>query len=100
MVNQGMSHFYPDLDWTDYYAFNHPDLAMFARSLGADAYEVSSPATFQAAYIEAIRKANADDKPQVIIAKVDSSAAPPFYGHTPPASSGPTPSKPGTGNAR
>ena len=23
MVNQGMDHFYPDLDWTDYYAFNH-----------------------------------------------------------------------------
>jgi acetolactate synthase-1/2/3 large subunit len=86
MVNQGMNYFYPEADdWSNYYDFNKPDLAMFARSLGADAYEVLSPSEFGPAYLEAIRKANAESKPQVIVAKVDPTPLPPFYPPKPPA---------------
>lgn len=85
MVNQGMNHFYPEADgWKDYYDFNHPDLAMMARSLGAGVHEVDDPAGFGAAYLEAIRKANADNQPQVIVARVDPGPVPPFYPPAPP----------------
>lgn len=85
MVNQGMNVFYPEPDgWKDYYDFNQPDIAMMARSLGADSYEVSDPASFEPVYLEAIRRANADNKPQVIVVRVDPTPLPPFYPPTPP----------------
>jgi acetolactate synthase-1/2/3 large subunit len=97
MVNQGMNHFYPEPDdWTNYYDFNDPDLAMFARSLGAETYEVASPDEFQVAYLEAIRAANAKSVPQVIVAKVDSTFIPPFYPVAPIPPTPPSPPAPPT----
>ncbi|MGZ6998949.1 MAG: thiamine pyrophosphate-binding protein [Acidimicrobiia bacterium] len=92
MVNQGMHQFYPQAgSWDDYYDFNRPDLAMFAASLGADTYSVSDPTEFTPAYLEAIRKANADNVPQVIVVQTDPTLVPPFY---PPASPPPPPPPP------
>jgi acetolactate synthase-1/2/3 large subunit len=79
MVNQGMKHFYEADDWTDYYEFNHPDLAMMAKALGADTYSVSTPMEFEPAYVEAIRVANAQNRPQVIVVKTDPTLPPPFF---------------------
>jgi acetolactate synthase I/II/III large subunit len=79
MVNQGMKHFYSADDWSDYYQFNHPDLAMMAKALGADTYSVSTPAEFEPAYLEAIRVANAQNRPQVIVVKTDPTLPPPFF---------------------
>jgi acetolactate synthase-1/2/3 large subunit len=79
MVNQGMKHFYSADDWSDYYQFNHPALAMMAKALGADTYSVSTPAEFEPAYLEAIRVANAQNRPQVIVVKTDPTLPPPFF---------------------
>jgi acetolactate synthase-1/2/3 large subunit len=88
MVNQGMNYFYPEADdWSDYYEFNRPDLAMMAKALGADTYSVSTPMEFGPAYLEAIRGANAENRPQVIVVKTDATLVPPFFPSTPPADS-------------
>lgn len=88
MVNQGMNHFYPEPDdWSDYYEFNQPDLAMMAKALGADTYSVSTPMEFEPAYLEAIRMADAENRPQVIVVKTDATLIPPFFKPTPPADS-------------
>jgi acetolactate synthase I/II/III large subunit len=88
MVNQGMNYFYPEADnWSDYYEFNRPDLAMMAKALGADTYSVSTPMEFEPAYREAIRVADAENRPQVIVVKTDTTLVPPFFPSTPPADS-------------
>jgi acetolactate synthase-1/2/3 large subunit len=93
MVNQGMNHFYPEADdWSDYYRFNQPDLAMMAKALGADTYSVSTPIEFEPAYLEAIRMANAENRPQVIVVKTDPTLVPPYYPPTPAAPSPTAPS--------
>jgi acetolactate synthase I/II/III large subunit len=80
MVNQGMNHFYPEAGhWSNYYEFNQPDLAMMAKALGADTYSVSTPMEFKPAYLEAIRMANAENRPQVIVVKTDATPVPPFF---------------------
>jgi acetolactate synthase I/II/III large subunit len=80
MVNQGMDQYYPQAgDWSNYYEFNKPDLAMMAKALGADTYSVSNPMEFEPAYLEAIRVANAENRPQVIVVKTDATLIPPFF---------------------
>jgi thiamine pyrophosphate-dependent acetolactate synthase large subunit-like protein len=74
-----MKHFYSADDWSDYYQFNHPDLAMMAKALGADTYSVSTPMEFEPAHLEAIRMANAQNRPQVIVVKTDPTLPPPFF---------------------
>ncbi|MEP6766192.1 MAG: thiamine pyrophosphate-binding protein, partial [Gemmatimonadaceae bacterium] len=81
MVSQGMNHFFPDKtgEWTDYYSIGKPDLALFGQSLGADAYNVSTVEDMQRALPAAIRAAELNNKPQVIVVHIDGKEIPPFY---------------------
>jgi acetolactate synthase-1/2/3 large subunit len=90
MVSQGMNQFFPDPSggWRDYYAIGQPDIARLAQSLGAEAYNVSSVEDMEHALPAAIRAADLDRKPQVIVVHIDTSQVPPFYqdpGVSPPA---------------
>jgi acetolactate synthase-1/2/3 large subunit len=81
MVSQGMNQFFPDKSgiWNDYYALGTPDVAQFARSLGADAYEVRSVEDMQHALGAAINASGVNGKPQVIAVHIDPSQIPPYY---------------------
>ncbi|MFG5381245.1 thiamine pyrophosphate-binding protein [Yoonia sp. R2-816] len=81
MVSQGMEHFKGgDIeDWRDMFSLGTPDLAGYATGLGADAYTVKSPKEFKAALKKAVKKADADKKPQVIVAQINRDAEPPYY---------------------
>lgn len=81
MVSQGMAHLYPDPSgvWNHYYSLGKPDLPMLARALGADAYDVSTPAEMTSALADAIRKADALRRPQVIAVRIDRTQVPPYY---------------------
>ncbi|PUB17517.1 thiamine pyrophosphate-binding protein [Yoonia sediminilitoris] len=81
MVSQGMEHFKGGNidDWKEMFSLGSPDLAQFASGLGADAYTVNSPDTFETALKTAVAKAEADKKPQVIVAQIDRTAEPPYY---------------------
>ncbi len=98
MVTQGMAELtanYPKSSpsWAGYYNLGHPDLAKFAEGLGADAYTIKpseGPAAMKAALTTALRKARSDQKPQVIVAHIDTTVMPPYgWPHlpkpTPPA---------------
>ena len=82
MVSQGMAHFMPDAAdpavWTHYYDLGTPDLASFARALGADAYDVATPDAFTDAFTKALAGAAAR-RPQVIVAHIDRTEVPPYY---------------------
>ncbi|MEP7199923.1 MAG: thiamine pyrophosphate-binding protein, partial [Chloroflexota bacterium] len=85
MVSQGMNQFFPDpTGWKDYYPLGNANLARFATSLGATAYEVSSPQAMREAFPQALANAEAHRRPQVIIAHINTDAVPPYY---PPKSS-------------
>ena len=89
MVSQGMSQFFPDKSdvWKDYYALGKPDIALFAQSMGADAYNVHDPADMQQALGAAISASTLTRKPQIIVAHIDATQIPPYYqnpGFTPP----------------
>ncbi|NTS42097.1 thiamine pyrophosphate-binding protein [Flavisolibacter sp. BT320] len=83
MVSQGMDHFAHDNEnpavWEELYQLGNPDLAMFAKSLGADAYTVSSPAELEAVMPGVLKRANTDGVPQVIIAAINKASIPPYY---------------------
>jgi acetolactate synthase-1/2/3 large subunit len=81
MVSQGMNRFFPDKSgiWNDYYALGKPDIAQFARSLGADAYEVLSVEDMQHALGAAINASRINGKPQVIAVHIDPKQIPPYY---------------------
>jgi len=77
MVSQGMNTFLPDT--VPYsYPLGKPDLCKVAEGLGADGHEVKEPADFAPAWEAAVRGA-AVGRPQVIIAKLDPKAAPPYW---------------------
>ena len=77
MVSQGMNTFLPDA--VPYsYPLGKPDLCKVAEGLGADGHEVKEPADFAPAWEAAVRGA-AVGRPQVIIAKLDPKAAPPYW---------------------
>ena len=82
MVSQGMRHFMPDgqdpAAWQHYYDLGAPDLAAFARALGADACDVTTPEEFRTALARALTRANAH-RPQVIVAHIDRAEIPPYY---------------------
>lgn len=82
MVSQGMGKLEPVPDepaaWRHYYDLGTPDVAAFARALGADAYDVAAPAEFEAALAQALAGAAAH-RPQVIVAHIDRSEIPPYY---------------------
>jgi acetolactate synthase-1/2/3 large subunit len=83
MVTQGQAHFFPDTRdpgiWVEEYQLGSPDLTRYAEGLGADAVEVCSPAEAKAALEDAIAHADERGKPQVIVARVDPKAIPPYY---------------------
>lgn len=83
MVTQGQAHFFPDKEepgiWAELYELGHPDLVKYAEGLGADACEVHSVEEARKALEEAIRRADEDRKPQVIVARVDPGEIPPYY---------------------
>jgi len=86
MVTQGMAQLtknYPPSEpsWTGYYELGQPDLAKFAEGLGADAITITpseGPAAMKAALTTALRQARYQNKPQVIVANVDTAAMPPY----------------------
>ncbi len=83
MVSQGMDHFAPDPKkkgiWENLYELGNPDLVMYAKSLGADAYLVNSPAELEKLMPSVLTRANDNHVPQVIIANIDRKAVPPYY---------------------
>jgi acetolactate synthase-1/2/3 large subunit len=77
MVSQGMNAFLPDpVPFS--YPLGNPDLRKVAEGLGAEAYDVEKPADFAPAW-EATLRGAAAGRPQVIVAKVDPKAAPPYW---------------------
>jgi acetolactate synthase-1/2/3 large subunit len=83
MVSQGMAHFAPDAKepdvWDTLYELGNPDLAMFSKSLGADAYTINSPKELEELMPEVLNRANKDHVPQVIIANINRKPVPPYY---------------------
>jgi acetolactate synthase-1/2/3 large subunit len=82
MVSQGMNAIFPDRSdptvWRDYYKLGSPDLAKYAQALGADAYNVQSPEDLKRAFRTAMRSAAANNRPQVIVAHIDTAEMPPY----------------------
>lgn len=83
MVSQGQGHFFPVPDdpdaWKHYYRIGSPDVAKIAEGLGADAYSVRSVADARRIVPEALARADAERKPQVIVVHIDRDAMPPYY---------------------
>lgn len=81
MVSQGMNQFFPDPSggWRDYYAIGTTDIARYAQALGADAYNVSSVDDMQRALPAALRAAELESRPQVVVVHIDKTQIPPFY---------------------
>jgi acetolactate synthase-1/2/3 large subunit len=81
MVSQGMSFFYPNTPghFKDLYRLGNPNLKMYAQALGADAFDIHSPAEMRAALTKALQQADEHKKPQVIIAHIDPVPLPPYY---------------------
>jgi acetolactate synthase I/II/III large subunit len=83
MVSQGMDHFAPDPKkpavWEKLYELGNPDLAMYAKSLGADAYTINSPRELEKIMPKVLTLANKDHVPQVIIANINRKPVPPYY---------------------
>ena len=83
MVSQGMNQFFPDSKdpgvWSKLYELGDPDLALFAKGLGADAYTINSPDELEKIMPKVLSRANNDNVPQVIIAKIDRKPVPPYY---------------------
>lgn len=84
MASQAMATAFPPAgQWFDYYQLGAPDLVQFAAGLGADAVRVGpaeGPEAFRAALRLALRRADADKKPQAIIVHIDPHVAPPYGG--------------------
>lgn len=82
MVSQGQAHFFPDPAdpgvWFELYRLGKPTLVEFARGLGADAHDITSPAELRA-LMPAVLEGSRRGKPQVVVAKIDFAAQPPYY---------------------
>jgi acetolactate synthase-1/2/3 large subunit len=82
MVSQGMDQLIPTLaPWEKSYELGSPDLAMFARGLGADAVTIArnqGADAFRAALEKALASAAKDQKPQVIVVEIDTAPMPPY----------------------
>ncbi len=83
MVSQGMNQFKRDTKqprvWEQLYEIGNPDLALFARGLGADSYSISSPKELEKIMAKVLIRANKDHVPQVIIANINRKPVPPYY---------------------
>lgn len=82
MVSQGMDALLPKLaPWEPCYALGAPDLALFARGLGADAVRIGRDQgtdAFRKALENALACAARDKKPQVIVVDIDTAPMPPY----------------------
>jgi acetolactate synthase-1/2/3 large subunit len=79
MASQGMNYYFPDPTWAHYYRLGNPDLAKFARSLGADGYDVHSPEEMLRTFPRALRRARTHGKPQVVVAHINRDEMPPYH---------------------
>lgn len=83
MVSQGQEHFFPDKHdpgiWSELYALGRPDIAGFARAMGADAHEVHAPAELQRVMPQVIARADTAGHPQVVVAHIHRASSPPYY---------------------
>jgi acetolactate synthase-1/2/3 large subunit len=81
MVSQGMEHFMhgDPQTWKTMFSLGDPDLAQYAAGLGADSYTIDDPQAFRSALREAVEAARTRKRPQVIVAKIDTAAEPPYY---------------------
>ena len=83
MVSQGMGKDFPDPprghdSWYDFYKLGNADLVQFSRSLGADAIGTDQPGALTTLLPEALRRADKDNRPQVIVVKIDHEEAPAY----------------------
>ncbi len=82
MVSQGMADLFPgDKPWAQYYQLGAPDLVKVAEGFGADAVAImpnEGPAEFAAALRTAIKQADSNKRPQVIVAHIDTAPMPPY----------------------
>ncbi len=87
MVSQGMQYLYPDPNdvWDGLYRLGAPDLVKFAQALGADAYRIDSPQQLQELMPKVIEAADNQNRPQVIVAKINQSSIDPYFPPKPPA---------------
>lgn len=83
MVSQGMEQFFPDKnnpqEWDKLYELGNPDLVKYSEGLGADACEINDAEEFKNKFPEIMKKANEQNRPQVIIANIDRKSVPPYY---------------------
>jgi acetolactate synthase-1/2/3 large subunit len=81
MVSQGMKVLFPQntSDFRQLYRLGNPDLKKYSEALGADAFDVHSPAEMREALETALRQAQINRKPQVIVAHIDKTPLPPYY---------------------
>jgi acetolactate synthase-1/2/3 large subunit len=89
MVSQGMAATQGDPSYVDYYELGWADLATVAQGLGAEASSAQSVEEVAAALTRAISGAAAG-VPQVVVAAIDPTEAPP-YNYQPPAPPPPSP---------
>ncbi|RTL29758.1 MAG: thiamine pyrophosphate-binding protein [Burkholderiales bacterium] len=82
MVSQGMAQLLPPAkQWDDYYKLGQPDLAKFAEGLGARAVTIAhdqGTAAFREALKHALEDAHKHQRPNVIVARINTQVAPPY----------------------
>lgn len=82
MVSQGMAQLLPPAaQWDHYYELGRPDLAQFAAGLGAQAVTVTheqGTAAFKEALAQALKNADAHQRPQVVVVRINTQVAPPY----------------------
>jgi acetolactate synthase-1/2/3 large subunit len=79
MVAQGMDTLFPkDPSYNQDYGLGAPDLMKVAEGLGADVCEVNRPEDLVSAWPGIVSGADRG-RPQVVIARIDTEAAPPFW---------------------
>jgi len=81
MVSQGMKVLFPQnhSDFSQLYRLGNPDLKKYSEALGADAFNVHSPAELRDALATALRQAEMNRQPQVIVVHIDKTPLPPYY---------------------
>jgi acetolactate synthase-1/2/3 large subunit len=85
MASQGLNYYFPDPGWAHYYKLGNPNLALFARALGADGYDVHSPAEMLWMFPRALRRARKRKRPQVLVAHINRDEMPPYHPAPAPA---------------
>jgi acetolactate synthase-1/2/3 large subunit len=79
MVSQGMERLFgPPGGYANDYRLGQPNLQAAAAGLGADTYAANRPADLRAAWPDVVSRA-AQGRPQLLVAHIDTSPAPPFW---------------------